>query len=228
MSIDVARRLKNGETISMPSKHRRWILLSLLPFVASCNLLTPLVFIGEHRKKVSPEFDKLAGRRVAILVWTDPSTLFDYPYARFELATYIGDKLYPEMTRRELDTEVIDPRDVEDFIQKNVNAEIDPNAVGDAFDADYVVYVEVLKFQFRNPEQPQFLRGEIHASVSVHDVRADPDQLRRYELAPVQCQYPDGAPILMTATNPRLIRQATYRKFAEQVARKFYEHTVEL
>ena len=212
----------------MPLKHLRWILLSLLLSVVSCNLLTPLVFIGEHKKKVSPEFDKLAGRRVAILVWTDPSTLFDYPYARFELATYVGDKLYAEMTRRELDTEVVDPRDVEDFIQKNVNAQIYPHAVGEAFDADYVVYMEVLRFQFRNPEQPQFLRGQIHASVSVHDIRADPDQLRRYELAPVKCQYPDGAPVLMTATNAPLIREATYRKFAEQVARKFYEHTVEL
>jgi len=212
----------------MPLKHLRWILPSLLPFVVSCNLLTPLVFIGEHKKKVSPEFDKLAGRRVAIVVWTDPSTLFDYPYARFELATYVGDKLYAEMTRRELDTEVVDPRDVEDFIQKNVNAQIYPHTVGEAFDADYVVYMEVLRFQFRNPEQPQFLRGQIHASVSVHDIRADPDQLRRYELAPVKCQYPDGAPVLMTATNAPLIREATYRKFAEQVARKFYEHTVEL
>jgi len=228
MSTDVARTIENKETISMPLKHLRWILLSLLLSVVSCNLLTPLVFIGEHKKKVSPEFDKLAGRRVAILVWTDPSTLFDYPYARFELATYVGDKLYAEMTRRELDTEVVDPRDVEDFIQKNVNAQIYPHAVGEAFDADYVVYMEVLRFQFRNPEQPQFLRGQIHASVSVHDIRADPDQLRRYELAPVKCQYPDGAPVLMTATNAPLIREATYRKFAEQVARKFYEHTVEL
>jgi hypothetical protein len=99
--------------------------------------------------------------------------------------------------------------------------------VGRALSADYVVYVEVLKFQFRDPSRPQFLRGEIHASVSAHDISADPDRLRRYELTPVECFYPDN-PVLMSATNAPLVREATYRKFAEHVARKFYEHTVEL
>ncbi len=212
----------------MASKHLRWVLLSLVPLAASCNLLTPLVFIGEHKKKISAEFDKLMHCRVAVLVWTHPSTLFDYPYARFELATYIGDKLYTEMVRRKLAVDVVDPRDVEDFIQKNIDARIDPQAVGKAFKADYVVYVEVVKFQFRDPGQPQFLRGEIHASVSVHDIGADIDQLRRYELAPVKCYYPEGSPILMTAINSPLVREATYRKFAEEVARKFYEYTVDL
>jgi hypothetical protein len=32
----------------------------------------------------------------------------------------------------------------------------------------------------------------------------------------------------MSATNSPLVREATYRKFAEEVARKFYEHTVAL
>ena len=212
----------------MPSIRLRAALVALLPLITSCNLLIPLVFIGEHRKKILPEFDKLANRRVVILVWTAPSTLFDYPFARFELASYISDKLHAETALRKLGLDVVDPRDVEDLVQRKVNAQIDPQAVGRAFDADYVVYLEVLKFQIRNADEPQFLRGEIHASISVHDIRADPDQLRRYELTPVRCQYPEGPAVLMTATNPPLVREATYRKFAEQVARKFYEHTVDL
>ena len=48
------------------------VLTAGLLVLASCNLLTPLVFIGEHRKKVAPEFDKLANNRVAVLVWTKP------------------------------------------------------------------------------------------------------------------------------------------------------------
>lgn len=212
------------------TRRRRLYLLTvgLLPLSLSCNLLTPLIFVGEHKKKILPEFDKLPNRRVAILVWTDPSTLFDYPYARFELASYAADKLAAETTQRKLGTDVVDARDVEDLIQKNVDLQFDPRGVGQALDADFVVYLEVLTFQMRSPDQPQFLQGEIYASVSVHDIRADPDQLMRYELAPVKCIYPDGAPVLLSATNSRLIRQSTYRKFAEMVARKFYEHTVDL
>ena len=211
----------------MTSKCLRWTVCSTLPLVASCSLLTPLVFVGEHKKEISPEFDKLAGSRVAILVWTDPATLFDYPHARFELATYVGDKLRAEMAQRRLGTEVVDPRDVEDFLQKDIDAQIDPQAVGRQFDVDHVVYLEVFEFQMREPETPQLLRGRIHASVSVHDIRADPDLRRRYELAPVECIYPDGGPVVLSNVNAPLVRMSTYAKFAEQVARKFYEHTVD-
>jgi len=200
----------------------------LVSSLLGCNLLTPLIFVGEHRKKILPEFDKLAGHRVAILVWTEPATQFDYPHTRLELATYVSDKLATEMQERKLGTDVVDPRDVADFVQRNPETEVDPYAVGKEFHADYVVFIEVLRFQIRDPDQPQFLRGTVEAAVSVHDITADPDQLRRYELTPVTCVYPEGPPILMSRTNAPMVRQTTYHKFAEQVARKFYEHTVEL
>jgi hypothetical protein len=206
----------------------RLLVLAVLPLLASCNLLMPMAVVGVHKKRVPPEFDKLAGSRVAFLVWTDPSTLFDYPYARLELSTYLGDKLHAEMAQRDQAVQVVDPRDVEDFLQKNPDARIDPAAVGRKFDANYVVYVEVASFQIRDPGEPQFLRGRINASVSVHDVMEKDRDARRYELAPVEAIYPEEQPVLLSATNSPLVREATYRKFAEMVARKFYEYTIEL
>lgn len=212
----------------MRSRSLPWVFpFAVFPLLA-CNLLTPMIFIGEHKKRVLPEFDKLEGTRVAVLVWTDPSTLFDYPYARLELGAYVAHKLFSEMTQRKLEIDVVDPRDVEDFIQRNVDAQIDPQAVGKEFEADYVIYLEILRFQIRDPDQPQFLRGLVDASVVVHDVGADPDLVRRFELAPVRCICPEGVPVLMSTTNAVALREATYRKFAEQVARKFYEHTIDL
>lgn len=212
----------------MYAKHARWLLAVLLPTIVGCNLLTPLIFIGDHKKKVAPEFNKLADNRVAVLVWTDPATLFDYPYARLELATHLTGKLSAEMSKRGSGTDIVDPRNVEDFLQRNPDAQIDPRVVGEHFEAAYVIYVEVFEFQIRDADQPQFLRGRIGASVTVHDMRAEPDQPRQYELTPIDCVYPEGAPVLMTATNPPLIRESTYRKFAELAARKFYEYTVDL
>lgn len=209
-------------------QHLRWLGMAVLPFVVACQMLTPLIFIGEPKKTISPEFDKLAGSKVVILVWTDQATLFDYPHARIELATYLGDKLYSEMAQRNLGTEIVDPRDVEDFLQRNTAAQVDAERVGRHFRADHVIWVEVYKFQVRDPTQPQFLRGEIHASLAVYDLRSDSDAATRYELAPIECIYPEGPPLLLTATNSPLVRESMYRKFAEQVSRKFYEHTVDL
>lgn len=197
-----------------------------LATLAGCNLLTPLAIFVEPTTRYQPEFDKLPGKKAAVLVWTEPATLFDYPHTRFELATFIGDKLHAETNQRELSVTVVDPRDVEDFIQKNPAAQIDPQAVGRKFDVDYVVYLEVLQFQLRDPAAPQFLRGRIEASVSVHDARADASAQRRFDLITAKAEYPDEAPVPLTATNAPMIREATYRKFAETVARKFYEHTI--
>ncbi len=193
-----------------------------------CNLLTPFIFVGDHKKKIPAEFDKLPGSRVAVLVWVDQAVLFDYAHARFEVATYLGDKLATEFAQRKQNVDVVDPRDVEDFVQKNYSARLDPDLVGRKFNADFVVYVEVLAFQFRNPAHPQLLQGNIEASVAVFDMNGESNRSRRYELTPVRCLHPDKGPVTMTATNSPLLREATYRKFAEEVARKFYEHTVEL
>jgi len=211
-----------------PFLFSRVFVAMLLAASASCNLLTPLAFVGQHQRVVPPEFDKLPSSRVVVLVWTDPSTLFDYPHAQFEVASYVGEKLQTELATRKFNTQWVDARDVVDYVQRNRAARIDPEAVGRHFDADYVIYIEVVRFQMREPEQPQFLRGRLDASVAVHDVRADTDQLRRYELAPVQCVHPEGGPVPLTATNAALLREATYRAFAERVARKFYEHKIEL
>ena len=81
----------------MRSKRMIQTVVACAAMTAGCNLLTPLIFVGEHKKKVSPEFDKLQNSRVAVLVWIDQVVLFDYPYARFELCTYISDKLAAEM-----------------------------------------------------------------------------------------------------------------------------------
>ncbi len=203
------------------------ILLCVCLPAAGCKLLTPLVFVGGDTKKVLPEFDKLSGSRTAILVWTDQSTLFDYPFARFELAAYTADKLRSETEQRTLDVTVIDPREVDDYLQRNLDAGIDPQAVGRQFNADYIIYLEILDFQVRDADQPQFLQGRVRASVTVHDIRADPDLPRVYELTPVLCTYPEHGPVLLSATNSPQIREATYHKFSELVARKFYEHTIE-
>jgi hypothetical protein len=210
-------------------RNKRYVLFvaALCCCSLACNWLTPIIFIGEHTKRIFPEFDKLPNKRVAILVWTDPATLFDYPHARFELGTYLSDKLAYEMEQRKLETDVADSRDVEDYLQQDLDARIDPARVGRKFQADYVIYVEILAFQVRDAEVPQFLQGRIEASVTVHDTRDDAGLQTTYELTPVTVMYPEG-PVVMTATNSPMVREGLYRTFAEEVARKFYEHKVEL
>lgn len=199
-----------------------------LAWITGCNLLLPAAFVGNPQRKMPAEFDKLVNVRAAVLVWAEPETLFHYPHIRWELSARVCDQLASKLNTEKSRLEMVDPRDLEDFIQKNRAAANDPARVGREFKADYVVFVELNRFQIRDPDSPELLHARIDAGVSVYDVRAEGDQPRRYELAAVAVVHPETGPVLMSPTNPLIIRQEAYDKFADVVARKFYDHTVDL
>ena len=215
----------------MNQNHKRRIVggaLSLLLLSAGCNWLTPLAFVGEHKQQVYAEFDKLPDSRTLILAWTPPETLFDYPHIRFELTSYLVDKLNAGLAEKEQQIDLVDPRDVEDYLQKQFSKRVDPAEVGRHFKADYVIYLELLQFQLRSPDEPQFLRGRIESSIAVYDLTGDSDLPRRFELTPLRSVYPEKGPVVLSATNALHVRETLYRMFAEPTARKFYDHLIDL
>ncbi len=191
---------------------------------AGCNLFTPLFFFGEHKRRVPAEFSKLAGQNVLILVWAQPETLFDYPHVRLETSIYLRDKLDAELRTRKTQVDFVDPARVEDYLQRSLEASADPEAVGRRFDASMVIYIELLEFQIRDPDAPDFLRGQAHASVAVYDLTAAADETKRYELAPVTARYPENQPLMINPTATRHVHEGLYVTFAELVARKFYDY----
>jgi len=192
--------------------------------MTGCNWLVPFMFLGEHKRSAPAEFDKLVGKKVAVLVWASPETLFDYPYVRLELATYVSDKIAAGVESCHL----VDPQLVEEYLEPSADALVDPAKVGAQFDADYVVYIELVDFQIRDPTAPDLVRAHVNASISVSDLRADPDETTRFVLKPVQVRCPEHQPLIMSSRNATLVRQQSYEKFSEVVARKFYKHMVDL
>lgn len=201
----------------------RFSLAGMVVLTAGCNWLVPLVFLHPGTKKVPPEFAQLKDKTVAVMVWAEPETLYDYPYVRLELASYVADKLRAHVS----DARLVDDREVEEYIQANPDAAIDPQRVGNEFGADIVVYIELLEFQMRDPDAPALLQGRVHASVGVYDVTADLGEPAHFELAGVVTVHPEQ-PVLFSIAAADLLRSETYDKFAEQVTQKFYEHDEEL
>ena len=191
---------------------------------AGCNWLLPFVFIGEHKRTIPAEFDRLEGKRLAVLVWAEPETLFDYPYVRLEVGAYTGDKIRANVKN----CDVVDQTQIEEFLERNLASAVDPAKVGEQFEADMVLYIELLRFQMRDAEAPDLLRAHVDGSVTVYDLRSDPDEISRFPLNPVQVVYPEHQPMLMSSQAAQMVRRATYEQFSERVACKFYEHQVDL
>ena len=194
------------------------ILLVIGLTTVGCNWIQLGFLLQEHKRTVPAEFSKLQDHRVLTLVWAEPETLFDYPHVRWELSSFVGDKLRAEVSGVTL----VDPVKVEDHIQKTLGADADPEHMGRQFEADMVVYLELTEFQIRDPEVPDLVQARIGASVAVYDLTADPDGPQYHELAPVHVTEPEGGAQIMPRANMLLIRQEAYSKFAESVARKFY------
>ncbi|HEY3242333.1 MAG TPA: hypothetical protein VGM03_03195, partial [Phycisphaerae bacterium] len=122
------------------------LLLATAILSSGCNWFTPLVMMGEHKRKVPAEFTKLTGQNVLILVWAQPETLFDYPYVRVETASHIRDKLAAELQTRKTHVDFVEPARSEDYLRRTLDVSYDPMDVGRKFDASMVVYIELLEF----------------------------------------------------------------------------------
>ncbi len=215
MHIQVLRRSGRSRVIMLAA-------LAVTSAAASgCSWLLPFAILSKHKERVPAEFDKLENKRVAIVVWAEQSTLFDYPHVRMELAVHIGDRLWSAVDG----VKVVDGRKIEDYMQRSLINTVDPEEIADKFDAEMIVYLELLEFQIRDPDSPDFLRPAINASVVVYDMTADPDEPKQYELEPVTIEQSGK---LFSETSAAQVRKTVYEQFAEQVARKFYKHEVEM
>jgi len=197
------------------------LLVSLGLGLSGCSWLTPFIFLGQHKERIPAEYDKLAGRTVAVAVWTDQEILFDYPYVRMELGLHIGDRIAANVEK----VKVADGRKIEDYMQRSLANTVDPVEIGRRFECEMVVYVELLDFQIRNPESPDFLSPLINASISVYDLSVDPDEPKHTELSAVKVEQRGQ---LFNETSAQVARKALYEEFAETIGRKFYEHKVEM
>jgi len=201
------------------TRFKCFAVLTLLMSASACNWLLPLVFLTEHKAKVPAEFEKLPGNRAAVVIWADQETLFDYPHVRLELSLHIIDRL-----QSELDAELVDGRLIEDYLQRKLATAVDPEAIGREFNCDMVIYLELLDFQIRDPQAPDFVQAQIESSIAVYDLTDTIEESRRYTLKDVTTTHPDDGPVLYSTTRAAQVRKAAYEQFAEQVARKFYDH----
>jgi len=201
----------------------RWLLAASLAAVCGCNLLAyPLYLTApEPVRKVPAEFDKLPGKTVAVVVWAEPATLFQFPHIRLEVAAQVAYQL----GRHIKDTHVVEPQQVADYQDRHPNwASLPPAELGKKFGADYVIFIELLKYTTRDPKSPALFRGRATASVAVYDAN---EPSRRWTLTQAVAQYPARQTGLISGDDMSVHRRLL-EQLGIQIARKFYDHEVKV
>jgi len=198
--------------------------LLLLPAIAGCG--KALFFMNADKMKpVAAECNKLAGHKVAVVVWTDQSTLDMDPFAESRTAQQVVYFLQLNRSKDELKgTTLIDPSRVTRLQEQlGVAGSAAPNnEVGEKLGADFVLRVDLFEYTTRAPEANGLIKGRVGGNVAVQRV-GQVEPLYRSE---VSTEFPEGSKIGVLDRTDEEVLNETLRTFGERVARKFYNHEV--
>lgn len=198
--------------------------------IAGCQAMAfPFLMWGaEPTKDVPAEYPYLAGKKVAIFVWAEPDTLFEFPFVQLEVSEHVA-AAFDEgfRTVKRLDPVVFVPnRNVVELQRRDPDWDRkDPAELGRHFAADRVLMIELTQYTTREPESTHLFRGRIAANVKVYDP-AYPNALPAYKTT-VEVAYPPESHGDW-GTDDRGIRKATLELFASEVAGKFYDRRVKV
>jgi hypothetical protein len=182
------------------------------------------IFFGGRDQKVKAEFNDLAGKTVAVVVYTDLRTQYEYPDLSLTLSSSITGLLEKNVKKIKL----IPATRVVRYQDQNIYwPEMDKTELGKALGADYVVYVPLEEFATRVPDSSYLYRGRATCEPSVYDMSKPPREARVYKSEKVRVQYPEHEPTTTLSENDRKVRTETEKLFAERVAWKFYDHQEE-
>ena len=191
-------------------------------FCGGCNLLElPLYAIfGKSSKNVKAEYRGLQGQKVAIVIATGPAVDFEYPYARMNVAL-ASQQLITQDVRK---VEFVDQEEIEKFQQENLDwASVPISDIAKKFGAQRVLYLDLYQFTMYEESSINLLRGQATAAVQVYETDQDNADQAAYR-SEISVRYPENNPVAMSDAALQKVQFNTTRNFAEQLARKFYDH----
>ena len=172
-------------------------------------------------KEVDAEFKGLDNHRVAIVIFADQRTQYEYPFARLTLASVIK----AELSKRLKAVSVVDPARVCRYQEEHINWEsLEKTELGKALGADFVFQVNLMEYTTREPGSVDLFRGRITGQNSLYQVSLNESDARVWRSENITIVFPQNAPAGIPAGDDMTIRQATEQQYAETLVKKFYKH----
>ncbi len=210
----------------MPKRILVIAMLALASSACGCRPLGYFLYLiapGESGQKQKAEFDALKGHSVAVVIFADVNTQYEYPAAQMELSALIAH----ELGRHVKDVRVIDTRKVIRYQHENIYWDSMPKTqLGEIFGADYILFVSLLQYTTREPGSMNLSRGIISAEVSVYDTSLAEHQSRVKYWPEISVAFPEDDPMGRLGANEQRIRERTEKLFVDKVVKKFYDHKV--
>jgi len=209
-------------------RRRIGILVALAVLTAGgaggCHTLFAWAFAERHPKQSIKAEYNLEAERLVIVPYAGTDILFNDPTASVEISYAVMNEICRNLRGRL--KMIVPPVEVTRWQESNLEW---PNMtlpdIAKAFRCDTLLYVELEQYTMTEERSANLLRG--HAKARVQVVKADSPRNPVYETT-VETTFPEDRPVGVQEISERLIRQYTNAVFARAVARKFYDHEIEV
>jgi len=199
-------------------------LLSCGALLSGCDAMAYMLYmISPRNADVEAEYEALNEGSVAIVVYADQATEYEY----FDVRRSVSMTVLGELERRVEGVEIIDPARVVRYQDENIYwDEMPKTQLGKALGADFILFISLLEFSTREPGSLNLYRGRITAQVGLFKTALAERQARVWYAREVRVRYPENDPTGELSESDRKIRERTEQKFADKLAKKFYDHEV--
>ena len=202
-----------------PALHRLALCLLLLSAAAlpSCGIFSAMQ--QSPTVPVASQYTGLAGKSVAIVIYTQQATIDEFSGAREEISNF----LVRQFQLHAPSVRLLAPADVIKWQNNTLNWYGMPERdIGKHFSVDRVLYVEVLDYASRRSSGYADLQGHLKATCKVIEV--DSESPRAAWTGRVDVSWPADRPLDPTQTNENLVRQHTLEVFSDRLVKYFYDH----
>ena len=193
---------------------------------AGCHSLFAWAFAERHPKETVKAEYALEAERLVIVPYAGTEVLFNDPTAPIEVSSAIVNEIGLHLRPR-IKT-IVHPVEVTRWQESNLEW---PNMtlpdIAKAFQADTLLYVELEQFAMTEERSANLLRGRVKARVQVIKGRPGDRANPVYETR-IETTFPEDRPVGVLEISERQIRMYTTVMFARAIARKFYDHEVEV
>ncbi len=179
----------------------------------------------EREEKVKAEYGRIGGRKLAVMVWADQSTLDIYPRARHRVSKAVT--YY--MTKQIRDARFVDAEDVTRLQKRSASSweGMTAREVCTRLKCDLLLRVELLEYTTRAGDTRELRKGRVRATVNLYEGDEEAGEEAVYEAVVVATYPPTSLHGVPDMDETQLLHE-TVELFAQTVTRKFYDHGVKL
>jgi hypothetical protein len=192
-------------------------LLMATPLLSGCWAAVAYDRMNGHT--VAAQYNGIASHSVAIVVYADDATLWEYASAREDVSAFIAQRLRMDIPTCRL----VNYRDVAQWQDETLHWEaLQVKDIGKHFSVDRVIYIELLEYSAHEPGASDLLRGRIRASAKVYETNTPGDNPAWH--GQFETFFPTDGPADISRTNELTVRKMALEFFSKKVVDCFYDH----